>query len=159
MNIKIVCVGKLKDRFYLDASEEYAKRLSRFVSLTIAEVADEKTPDTLSPAEEQMVMEKEGERLLTRIKDGEHVVALCVGGSRTTSACFAAHLEALADSGKNAVTFAIGGSLGLSKSVLARANERMSLSDMTLPHRLCRIFLLEQIYRACKINAHETYHK
>lgn len=159
MNIKIACAGKLKDRFYAEASAEYAKRLSRFVNLTIAEVADEKTPDSLSPAEERQVMTREGERLLERMRDGEHVIALCVGGRRMTSEAFAEHLQQLGDQGKNAVTFVIGGSLGLGENVLARANERISLSDMTLPHRLCRVFLLEQIYRACKINAHETYHK
>ena len=159
MQIKIACVGKLKDDFYQAASAEYAKRLSRFSQLSIQEVADEKAPENLSPAQERQVMEREGERLLEKIGEKEHVIALCIGGKALTSEAFAARLQELADGGKNQVTFVIGGSLGLSEEVLQRADERLSLSKMTLPHRLARIVLLEQIYRAFKINAHEPYHK
>ena len=159
MNMKLACVGKLKDGFYVDASEEYKKRLSRFCGVEIAEVPDEKAPDSLSAAEIARVKNREGERLLGRIRDNEYVIALCVEGKELDSVAFAGRLRALAEEGKFPLTFVIGGSLGLGENVLERANERLSLSKMTLPHRLCRVFLLEQIYRAYKINAGETYHK
>ncbi len=159
MQIKIACVGKLKDRFYLEAAAEYAGRLSRFCTLGVCEVADERIAGTATPGQERMVRDKEGARLLRNIRDNEYVVALCVEGARFTSEAFAARLKSLAESGHGAITFVIGGSIGLSDAVLARANARVSLSDMTMPHRLCRVFLLEQLYRACKIHAHETYHK
>ena len=159
MKIKIACVGKLKDRFYEEAAKEYGKRLSRFCTLTVCEVADERTPDTATPGEERLVRQKEGDRLLSRIGENEYVIALCVDGERTTSEAFANRLKTLMDAGKSNVTFVIGGSIGLSEEVLSRANAKLSLSDMTLPHRLCRVVLLEQIYRAFKINANETYHK
>jgi len=159
MKIKIACVGKLKDSFYREAVAEYAKRLSRFCTLEIAEVADEKAPETLSPAEERQVMEREGERLLSKVNPGEFAVALCVEGKRMDSPAFAAFLQDAFVNHAPTVTFFIGGSLGLSSAVLARADAKVSLSDMTLPHGLCRVFLTEQVYRAFKINAHEPYHK
>lgn len=159
MKIKIACVGKLKDSFYREAVAEYAKRLSRFCMLEIAEVTDEKAPETLSPAEERQVMEREGERLLSKANPGEFAVALCVEGKRFNSPAFAAFLQDAFENRSPTVTFFIGGSLGLSPAVLARADAKLSLSDMTLPHGLCRVFLTEQIYRAFKINAREPYHK
>ena len=159
MKIKIACVGKLKDSFYREAVAEYAKRLSRFCTLEVAEVADEKAPETLSPAEERQVMEREGERLLGKVLPGEFAVALCVEGKSMDSPAFAAFLQDAFVNHSPTVTFLIGGSLGLSPAVLARADAKISLSDMTLPHGLCRVFLAEQIYRAFKINAHEPYHK
>ena len=159
MKIKIACVGKLKDKFYREAAAEYQKRLSRFCTLEIAEVADEKAPESLSPAEERQVMEREGERLLARVQPGEYTVALCVDGRRMDSPAFAAFLQSALETRGQGVTFLVGGSLGLSSAVLARADAKVSLSDMTLPHGLCRVFLLEQVYRAFKINAHEPYHK
>ena len=159
MKMKIACVGKLKDRFYREAAAEYAKRLSRFCTLEIAEVADEKAPESLSPAEEAQVKEREGERLLGRIAPGEFVICLAIGGKRYSSEAFAQLLQDRFDRGIPCVTFVIGGSLGLSPAVLARADARLSFSDMTLPHGLCRVVLLEQVYRAFKINAGEPYHK
>ena len=159
MNVKIACVGKLKERFYTEAVDEYAKRLSRFCALTFAEVADERIPETASAAMERQAVEREGERLLARIKETEYVIALTLDGARYSSEAFAAHLQGLLDGGRGNLTFVIGGSCGLSDAVLDRAAERVCLSDMTMPHRLCRVFLHEQIYRACKINAHEAYHK
>lgn len=159
MKIKIACVGKVKDSFYRDAVAEYAKRLSRFCALEIQEVADEKAPETLSPAEEVQVMEREGERLLARISSGEFVVCLAINGKRFTSEAFASHLQSVFDRSASCVTFLIGGSLGLSPAVMTRADLLMSVSDMTLPHGLCRVVLLEQVYRAFKINAREPYHK
>jgi 23S rRNA (pseudouridine1915-N3)-methyltransferase len=159
MKIKIACVGKLKDKFYREAAAEYAKRLTRFCSLETAEVADEKAPEKLSVMEAAQVLNKEGERLLSRIAPGEYVVCLTIGGKRMDSEVFARTLRASFDSGFACVTFVIGGSLGLSPAVLNRADLLLSLSDMTLPHGLCRVVLLEQIYRAFKITAREPYHK
>lgn len=159
MNIKIACVGKLKERFYIDAVNEYAKRLSRFCTLSFAEVGDERMPETASASEERQAVSREGERLLERIRDNEYVLALSLDGARYTSEAFAARLQSLIDGGRGRLTFVIGGSCGLSSAVLERASERVCLSDMTMPHRLCRLFLLEQLYRAFKINAHEAYHK
>lgn len=159
MKIKIACVGKLKDRFYRDAAAEYQKRLSRFCPLEICEVNDEKAPESLSEAEERQVVAREGERLLSRIRPDEFAVALSIGGKRIDSVAFAGFLQNALESRAQTVVFIIGGSLGLSSAVLARADAEISLSDMTLPHGLCRVFLLEQIYRAFKINAHEPYHK
>ena len=159
MKIKIACVGKVKDAFYRDAVAEYAKRLSRFCALEIAEVSDEKAPETLSPAEETQVMEREGEKLLSRILPGEFVVCLTIDGKRFSSEAFAKALQDTFDRSVPCITFVIGGSLGLSPAVTSRADLKLSVSDMTLPHGLCRVVLLEQIYRAFKINAHEPYHK
>ncbi|MEA4869357.1 MAG: 23S rRNA (pseudouridine(1915)-N(3))-methyltransferase RlmH [Christensenella sp.] len=159
MKIKIACVGKLKDGFFREAAAEYAKRLSRFCALEICEVADEKAPETLSAAEEAQVVAKEGERLLGRIAPGEFVVCLAIGGKRLNSEQFAELLQSVFDRQAPTITLVIGGSLGLSPAVLARADYQLSVSDMTLPHGLCRVVLLEQVYRAFKINAHEPYHK
>jgi len=159
MQIKIACAGKMKERYLIDAAADYQKRLSRFATVEIAEVADEVIPENASPAEEQRAIEKEGEKLLKRIAPQEHVIALAIGGKSYDSEGFAAHIEQLQNRGKSRITFVIGGSLGLSPAVLSRADETLSLSKMTLPHRLARILLLEQVYRAFKINANETYHK
>ncbi len=159
MKIKIACVGKLKDAFFREAAAEYAKRLSRFCTLEIAEVADEKAPESLSAAEEAQVKEREGERLLSRISPGETVICLAIDGKQYSSEQFARTLQTTFDRGASCVTFVIGGSLGLSSAVLARADLSLSISEMTLPHGLCRVVLLEQVYRSFKINAHEPYHK
>lgn len=159
MNVRIVCVGKLKERFYEDAQKEFVKRLGRFGGVEITELPDEKAPETLSPAQQQQVMEREGERILHALKPEDRVIALAIGGKRYTSEAFSEHLAALRDGGTRSVAFVIGGSLGLSKAVLDRADEKLSLSDMTFPHRIARIVLLEQIYRAFKIDANEPYHK
>ena len=159
MKIKIACVGKVKDAFYREAVAEYAKRLSRFCTLEIAEVADEKAPETLSPAEEAQVIEREGERLLSRILPGEFVVYLTIDGKRFSSEAFSTTLQTTFDRAYSCITFVIGGSLGLSPAVTSRADLKLSVSDMTLPHGLCRVVLLEQVYRAFKINAREPYHK
>ncbi len=159
MQFKVCCVGKLKDAFYVDGCAEYARRLSRFGKVTIAEVPDEKIPDPVSPAEEDRIQDREAERLLAKLLPSDYVIALCTDGKRMTSEQFAAHLQGLADSGRGCAAFLIGGSIGLGRQALERADERLSLSDMTMPHRLCRLFLLEQLFRACKINAGERYHK
>ncbi|MCL2671252.1 MAG: 23S rRNA (pseudouridine(1915)-N(3))-methyltransferase RlmH [Clostridiales bacterium] len=159
MIIKLCCVGKLKEKYYTDACEELIKRLSRFCTMRVCEVADEKAPVSLSPAEEMLVKQREGERLLAQISDKEYLIALDLGGKQCSSEAFAAKLQGLEDNGRAQIAFAIGGSLGLSPTVLARANERLQLSEMTFPHRIARLVLLEQIYRGYKILRGETYHK
>ena len=159
MTIKLCCVGKLKEAYFTDACAEFQKRLGRFCTLKVVEVADERAPDSLSPAEEAQVKSREGERLLAAIDPKDVVIALAVGGKRYTSESFAAHLESLETRGARTIAFVIGGSLGLSDAVLRRADETLSLSDMTLPHRIARLVLLEQLFRAYKIRRGETYHK
>ena len=158
MTVRIVCVGKLKERYFEDACAEFQKRLSRFVSLEIAEVADEKAPESLHPADEILVKEKEGKRILKCIGQKDFVVAMSIDGKQMTSEAFAAFLGEK-ETEARPLTFVIGGSLGLSPAVLQRADETLSLSDMTFPHQLARVMLLEQTYRACKINHNERYHK
>ena len=159
MNIKLLCVGKIKEKFYRDAIAEYEKRLSRYCKLTIIEVADEKTPDRSSEAEEMQIKEKEAARLLSHIRDTDHVIALAIDGRSRDSVAFAGHLQQLAVSGKSSRAFVIGGSLGLHAPVLLRAAEAGSFSAMTFPHQLMRVILLEQLYRSYRIQNHEPYHK
>lgn len=159
MNIKILCVGKIKEKFYRDAVVEYEKRLSRYGKLSIIEVADEKTPDKCSEIEELQIKEKEAVRLLSHIKENDYVVALAINGKSYDSVSFAEHLEQLAVNGKSSLTFVIGGSLGLHESVLGQCKERLSFSAMTFPHQLMRVILLEQLYRSYRIQNHEPYHK
>ena len=159
LKITILCVGKIKEAFFRDAISEYAKRLSRYVKLEIIEVADEKTPDRASQAEEAQIKDKEGKRLLTHMQDDAHIVALAIEGKALSSTELAERIDRLGVQGKSHIIFVIGGSLGLSEEVLARANEKLSFSAMTFPHQLMRVILLEQIYRSCRINAGEPYHK
>ena len=159
MKITILCVGKLKEKFMRDAVNEYSKRLSRYVKLDVAEVADEKTLDHASEREEELIREKEGERLLRHIKGEDHVIALAITGDQYDSVAFSRKLDGFGMSGKGHVVFVIGGSLGLSEHVLGRADEELSFSKMTFPHQLMRVILLEQIYRGYRISRGEPYHK
>jgi 23S rRNA (pseudouridine1915-N3)-methyltransferase len=159
MAVTILCVGKLRERFYVDAAAEYGKRLSRLMPVAIVELPDEREPENASPALCQQVMQKEGERILSKIGREEYVIALCVDAKQPSSQELAEKIKNLFVEGKSNITFVIGGSLGLSPQVLARANERMGMSRMTFPHQLARVILLEQLYRAAKINAGERYHK
>ena len=158
MNISILAVGKLKDRFFEEGCAEYSKRLQRYCTLTVREVPDERAPEELSPAQEEQVKAREGKRLLNLLDPKDHVIALTVTGKAYTSEGLAARIGALRDQGRN-VSFLIGGSLGLSQEAVDRADEELSLSKLTLPHRLARLVLLEQLYRSWKILNHETYHK
>lgn len=158
MNIRILAVGKLKEKFFEEGCREYEKRLSRYCALTVREVPDEKASERLSPAEEEQVKEREGKRLLSLVDPKEHVIALTVTGKAYTSEALAERIGALRDRGKD-VSFLIGGSLGLSPEAVRRADEELSLSQLTLPHRLARLVLLEQLYRSFKILHGETYHK
>lgn len=158
MKITIACVGKIKEKYFTDAINEYAKRLSRYVTLNIAEVPDEKAPENMSPAQMEQVKEIEGERLNKVIKDG-YVVALAINGKKMTSESFADFISDTMVKGASHITFVIGGSLGLSDKMLKRADFKLSFSDMTFPHQLMRVVLLEQIYRANRIMKNEPYHK
>lgn len=159
MKIKIICVGKLKEKYLKDAISEYTKRLSRFSAVEIAELSDEKIPDNASEAEEEKVLISEGEKILRCVSPSDYVISLCVEGNSLSSEDFAKKLSQLALSGKSSICFIIGGSLGLHNDVKKRSDYKLSFSKMTFPHQLMRVFLTEQIYRAFKINANEKYHK
>jgi len=157
--ITVLCVGKLRERFFQDAQKEYLKRLSQLMPCTVTEVPDEPEPKQLSDTTISQTLEAESERLLKRIPDSAYVIALCIDAKQPASEELADKLNDLFVSGKSEVMFVIGGSLGLSQSVLQRAQERLSMSRMTFPHQLARVMLLEQLYRAAKINAGQRYHK
>lgn len=159
MNITIITVGKLKEKYLKDAIEEYSKRLGRYCKLDIIELADEKTPDNASDKEENTIKEKEGQAILNKIKDNMFVIAMDLGGRQLTSMDFAEYIENLGVTGNSNIAFIIGGSLGISKSVLSRANYKLCFSKMTFPHQLFRVMLLEQIYRGFRIMKGEPYHK
>jgi 23S rRNA (pseudouridine1915-N3)-methyltransferase len=159
MKITVVAVGKLKERYLKEGIAEYCKRLSRFCDLQIAEVADEQAPDSLSPAQEKQIKKKEAAGIINKLKEGTFLIVLDVKGARMTSEGFASALQNCFTSGRSNITFVIGGSLGLDSELLQKADLRLSLSDMTFPHQLTRLILLEQIFRAFKILNGETYHK
>ncbi|PNV59378.1 23S rRNA (pseudouridine(1915)-N(3))-methyltransferase RlmH [Clostridium sp. chh4-2] len=159
MKITLVTVGKIKEKFFADAIDEYSKRLSRYCKLEIIQVADEKTPDNASETVETQIKDKEGERILAQIRDGSYVIALAIEGQMLTSEKLAEKIDGLGVSGVSQIVFVIGGSLGLSKHVLARADYLLSFSKMTFPHQLMRVILLEQIYRSWRIIKKEPYHK
>jgi len=159
MNIKIIAVGKLKEKFLKDGIAEYQKRLSKFAKFELIEVPDEKAPEQLSENQMAQVMEKEGERILSRIKPKEYVFVLAIKGQERSSEELAAEIDHLATKGVADITFIIGGSLGTAPEVNARANALISFGRFTLPHQLMRLVLTEQIYRAYMINIGSPYHK
>ncbi len=159
MNITVVAVGKIKEKYFSDGVKEYEKRLSRYGKVEILEVADEKTPDGAFPAEEDRIREKEGERILARLRDDAYTVALAIDGQMLSSEELADFIGRKGVEGISRLQFIIGGSLGLSGAVLRRADMRLSFSKMTFPHQLMRVILLEQIYRGFRILNHEPYHK
>ena len=159
MKITVITVGKIKEKFFQDAISEYSKRLSRYCRLEIIQVADEKTPDGASEALEAQIKEKEGERILSNIKDGSFVIALAIQGTMLDSVELAEKIERWGVGGISQLVFVIGGSLGLSDAVLRRADYKLSFSKMTFPHQLMRVILLEQIYRSYRIIQGEPYHK
>jgi 23S rRNA (pseudouridine1915-N3)-methyltransferase len=152
-------VGKVKEKFFRDAIAEYVKRLGKYCRLEIVEVEDEKTPDNASDTVENAIKEKEGRRLLGHIKEESYVIALAIDGEKLDSMQLSKKIEKLGVMGNSHITFIIGGSLGLSEEVLKRADYRLSFSDMTFPHQLMRVILLEQIYRSFRIMKNEPYHK
>jgi 23S rRNA (pseudouridine1915-N3)-methyltransferase len=159
VNISIVTVGKLKEKYLKLGIEEYVKRLSAYAKIDIVEVADEKAPEELSELEMKQVKQKEGERILAKISPDTYVIALAIQGKLQSSEELADTLDKLATYGKSKIAFVIGGSLGLSEEVLKRSNEQLSFSRMTFPHQLMKLILVEQIYRAFRINRNEPYHK
>jgi 23S rRNA (pseudouridine1915-N3)-methyltransferase len=159
VNISIVTVGKLKEKYLKLGIDEYFKRLNAYAKVEVIEVADEKAPEELSESEMIQVKQKEGERILAKISQDTYVIALAINGKMQSSEELADTLDKLATYGKSKIAFIIGGSLGLSEEVLKRANEQLSFSKMTFPHQLMKLILVEQIYRAYRINRGEPYHK
>ncbi|EEJ71297.1 rRNA large subunit m3Psi methyltransferase RlmH [Lactobacillus ultunensis DSM 16047] len=159
MNIKIVCVGKLKEKYFKDAIAEYKKRLSRFAKVSIVQVPDEKAPEKFSAAEDEKVKEIEGQRILSKIKDKEYVYVTAIKGKQRSSEEFAKEIQDLATYGHSDITFVIGGSLGTSDAVNKRGDDLISFGKLTMPHQLMRVVLIEQIYRAFMINSGSPYHK
>ena len=157
--ITVLCVGKLKEKFYADAAAEYIKRLSRYCKLEIIEVADEKTPDNASENAEEMIRQKEAERLLKYIREDAYLITLEIGGKQLTSEEFSEKIEKLGIQGTSHIIFVIGGSIGIGKAVLEKSDYALSFSKMTFPHQLMRVILLEQIYRGYRIMSGEPYHK
>ena len=159
MKIKIVTVGKLKEKYLKDGIAEYSKRLSRFANLEMIELADEKTPDRASDSENQKILELEGTRILSKIGERDFVIVLAIEGKTLSSEEFSKQLEQAPINGFSTLTFVIGGSLGLSPKVKKRANLSISFGRLTLPHQLMRLVLVEQIYRAFTIQQGSPYHK
>ncbi|GAA0468987.1 23S rRNA (pseudouridine(1915)-N(3))-methyltransferase RlmH [Alkalibacillus silvisoli] len=159
MNITIVSVGKLKEKYLKQGIDEYMKRLSKYAKVKIEEVPDEQAPDNMSEAEEEAVKNKEGEKILTKISTDTYVITLEIEGKQLTSEAFAKKMDDLATYGKSKIAFVIGGSLGLSDEVKQRSDYAISFSKMTYPHQLMRLILLEQLYRGFRIVRNEPYHK
>lgn len=159
MNITIISVGKLKEKYLKQGIDEYAKRLGSYCKLQLIEVADEKAPENLSNKEMELVKDKEGERILAKVKEQDVLIAMAIEGDLISSEQLAQKIEDYGISGKSSVTFVIGGSLGLSDAVKKRANAKISFGRITLPHQLMRLVLVEQIYRAFRITAGHAYHK
>ena len=159
MKITVVCVGKLKEHYLEEAVKEYSKRLSRYCSLKIVELADEKTVENASETVDRQIKEKEGKRILKAIDENAYVITLEIQGKMLSSEELAEKIDQTMVEGNSHLVFVIGGSLGLSEEVSGRSDFRLSFSRMTFPHQLMRVVLLEQIYRAFRINHHEPYHK
>ena len=159
MNIQIISVGKLKEKYLKMGIEEYTKRLGSYAKIDLVEVADEKAPENLSEADMEIVKKKEGDRILAKIGADTYVVALAIEGKMKSSEQLAADIESLMTYGKSKIAFVIGGSLGLHEEVMKRSDEKLSFSKMTLPHQLMKLVLVEQIYRAFRIMKGEPYHK
>ena len=159
MSMSIIAVGKMKEKPFRAMADEYLKRLSRFGKTEEIELPDLPEPAASSAAIEKQIKDKEGEMILAKIRPTDYVIALTIPGKQWDSPGLSRHLEELMDRGQSSMVFVIGGSLGLSDAVVARANEQLSMSKMTFPHQLARVMLLEQLYRAMKIRAGERYHK
>ncbi|MDD5794134.1 MAG: 23S rRNA (pseudouridine(1915)-N(3))-methyltransferase RlmH [Clostridiales bacterium] len=159
MNISIIAVGKLKEKYLKMAVDEYSKRLSRYTKLEIIELQDEKTPDNASEKEEVQIKEKEGKAILSKIKDNAYVIAMDLNGKQLASVEFSQFISNCAVMGNSNIVFVIGGSLGLSEEVIKRADYKLCFSKMTFPHQLFRVMLLEQVYRGFRIMNNEPYHK
>ena len=159
LSVKLICVGKMKERFYLDAFAEYRKRLQSLCRLELVEPAEQRLPENPAPAEITAALEREGQEILKAIPPDAYVVALCVEGGQMPSEGMAELIRERENSGKPKLCFVIGGSYGLAPAVKARADRRLSMSQMTFPHHLARVMLIEQLYRGFKINEGSRYHK
>ena len=159
MNINIVAVGKIKEKYLKLGIDEFSKRLSKYCKLSVTEIPDEKAPENMSDKQAQIVRDKEGQKILSAVKDSSYVITLEIGGKMLSSEELAGKIENLAVTGKSDITFIIGGSIGLSEDVMKRSNYALSFSKMTFPHQLMRVILLEQVYRSFRINKGEPYHK
>ncbi|MDM5292268.1 23S rRNA (pseudouridine(1915)-N(3))-methyltransferase RlmH [Peribacillus simplex] len=159
MKITIITVGKLKEKYLKQGIAEYTKRLSAYANIELVEVPDEKAPENLSAADMDIVKQKEGERILAKVSPDTYVITLEINGKQLTSEQLATQIDQLATYGKSKITFIIGGSLGLGTEVVSRSDYALSFSKMTFPHQLMKLVLLEQIYRAFRINRNEPYHK
>jgi len=159
MKITVISVGKIKEKYFTGAIDEYAKRLTKYCKLEQVEVPDEKAPENLSEKEMIQVKDKEGERILAKIGEQAYVIALAIDGKQLTSEALSKEIDRLGVTGKSHIVFVIGGSLGLADAVLNRANYKLSFSKMTFPHQLMKVVLLEQVYRAFRISRNEPYHK
>ncbi len=159
MKITILTVGKIKEKFYRDAVSEYEKRLSKYATVQIVEVPDEKTKENLSDTERKQILETEGNKLLSKIPDNAYVITMEILGKKYDSLGFSKFLEEKMNTGNSHLVFVIGGSLGLCEAVKNRADAKISFSDLTFPHQLMRVILLEQIYRGFRIMRNEPYHK
>ena len=157
--VTILCVGKLKEKFYIDAAAEYVKRLQRFCKLELVELPESRLPESPSPAEVQRALAAEAVAIRERLPRGGAIIALCIEGKPCSSVELSRRMEELAVAGKTQLTFLIGGSVGLDESLKQQADWQLSMSPMTFPHHLARIMLLEQIYRAYQISAGTKYHK
>ena len=159
MKISIITVGKIKEKYFVNAIKEYTKRLSRYCDIREIEVSDEKCPENLSPADMVIVKNKEGDRILSKVSDQMYVIALAIDGKQLTSEGLSEMIDELGIRGKSNIAFVIGGSLGLADSVLKRADYKLSFSKMTFPHLVARVMLIEQIYRAITLEKNIDYHK
>ncbi len=159
MNISIITVGKLKEKYLKAGIEEYTKRLGSYTKINEVEVADEKAPEQLSEADMEIVKKKEADRILAKISPDAYVIALAIDGKMKTSEQLAKDIESLMTYGRSKIVFVIGGSLGLHDEVLKRSDEKLSFSKMTFPHQLMKLILVEQVYRAFRIMKGEPYHK
>jgi 23S rRNA (pseudouridine1915-N3)-methyltransferase len=159
MKTTIISVGKIKEKFFTEAMKEYAKRLSKYCKFFEEVIPDERADDNYSAAEIEQVKLKEGQKILNRIPKNSYIIVLDIKGKQLSSEEFSKKLSKLALEGKSDITFIIGGSNGLSEEVISSADFKLSFSKMTFPHQLFKVILLEQIYRAFKINAGEIYHK
>ncbi|MEG1131678.1 MAG: 23S rRNA (pseudouridine(1915)-N(3))-methyltransferase RlmH [Paraclostridium sp.] len=159
MNITVISVGKLKEKYLKLGIEEFSKRLSKYCKLDMIELDDEKCPENLSEKDMEIVKNKEGQKILSKIKNNSYVIALAIDGKNLSSEELADTISKLAVRGNSHITFVIGGSLGLADDVLKRADYKLSFSKMTFPHQMMKLILLEQVYRAFRINNNEPYHK
>ena len=159
LNVKLICVGKMREKFYIDAFEEYRKRLQAYCRLELAEITEQRLSDRPAEKEIAAALEREGQEILKAVPADAYLVALCVEGKQMPSEGMAALIAARESSGKPKLCFVIGGSYGLAPAVKARADRRLSMSEMTFPHHLARVMLIEQVYRGFKITEGSQYHK